>query len=73
MAKNEKPKPGRFIHIDFPAEGVSQSADIAFKLSTLHAMALELSAHSQTKVSYTGMYESSKEEQPKDNGLRLVK
>lgn len=69
-----KKKPGRFMHIDFPEEGVSRSADIAFKLSTLHALALELSANSQAKVSYTGMCESSEEkEQPKDNGLRLVK
>lgn len=74
MAKKEKPKSGRFIHIEFPAEGVSRQADVAFKLSTLHAFALELNVHSQVKVSYTGMSESSEgKEPPKDTGLRLVK
>ena len=74
MAKKEKPKAGRFIHIEFPAEGVSRQADVAFKLSTLHAFALELNAHTQVKVSYTGMPDSSEEkEPPKDTGLRLVK
>lgn len=69
-----KKKPGRFLHIEFPSEGISLSADIAFRLSMLHATALELNANSQVKVSYTGMYESSEEkEQPKVNGLRLVK
>ncbi|MBV6468164.1 hypothetical protein FBQ96_05125 [Nitrospirales bacterium NOB] len=69
-----KKKPGRFLHIEFPSEGISSSADIAFRLSMLHATALELNAHNRVKVSYTGMPRTSEEKDPqKDNGLRLVK
>ncbi len=70
MAKKEKINVGRFVHIDFPAEGYSRSADVAFKLAKMHALALELNVACGARVTYSEMIE---EESPKPNSLRLVK
>jgi len=70
MAKKEKPRAGRFVHIDFPTEGVSRSADVAFNLSKMHALALELNVACDAKVTWSEMIE---DEPPKPNVLRLVK
>lgn len=75
MAKKENPKPGRFIHMDFPQEGIDETVDTLFKMFRLHAFNLEPVTHYQVKVSYTGMMEPRKEEEApaKADGLRLVK
>lgn len=70
MAKKEKPRAGRFVHIDFPTEGINSSADIMFQLSVIHLLTLKLHGNSQVKFSYSRKVE---EEASKPNLIRLVK
>jgi hypothetical protein len=73
MAK-VKAKAGRFIHMDFPAEGIDYTVDQLFTLCCLNALNTIIATRLQIKVSYTGKIEPSKEvEQSKASVLRLVK
>lgn len=77
MAKNEKPKPGpgRFIHMDFPPEGVDETVDAHFRMLCLQTCSLEPFTQYQVKVSYTGKLGPRKEEgaSVEADVLRLVK
>lgn len=71
MAKKEKPRAGRFVHIDFPTEGINSSADIMFQLSVIHLLTLKLHGNSQVNFSYSRKIEEEEASNP--NLIRFVK
>lgn len=75
MAKKETPKAGRFIHMDFPPEGIDERVDAHFRMLCLQTCCLEPFTQFQVKVSYTGKTEPRREQEAplKADGLRLVK
>ena len=69
-----KAKGGRFIRIDFPAEGMDDTVDKLFLLNVLNAINLALVSRWQLKATYTGMNKAKREKKPSPvQGLRLVK
>ena len=65
---------GRFIHIDFPAEGIDDALDRLFLLHIANANNLRVVTNFRVKVSYTGKYEPIQQDETSQvQGLRLVK